>query len=328
MTYRPKTPTSHARPVQVESAVGGICGARTPDGHGVLLWPRAGGAFCAVVDSPERFLVDNSVSTVRTVLATGSGVRDTSVFTVGAGLYALVMARIGGIQTMRLYVANDANDPTSWSIRSTIQSVTEAGTVFSLPKSAGIPLVLPSGRWVLFCPGWRDEGDGTAARSWVSDDAGVSWTAGLNYAHTSTGLPFTEFVSAQTHQATSGLYGVSGSDAGGVAVGLALWRSTDSGTSWSMVDTGAYNTQPRLTAFAGDLYAMVAQRVYSATSPGTFAGWSDTGQQWVPAGDDADAQERERTRKAVSIGGSVFFFWTDRVARTLGGWSVGFIGAI
>lgn len=326
--FTPSTPNSYATPVTVEDATGGLCGARMPNGKGCLAWPNSGGVHFAVVDSTDDFQVDNVVTagSIGSVVANGSGVVASSVFCLDGDLFVIANARLSNRGTIKLYKANSPTAPTSWSLFTTIQDVASGPDYyFSDPLSAGIPLRLDSGRWVLVQPVYENAPGviAQAVSAWTSDNAGASFTRRVDYQHQYI-LNYTTGVAAQTARdpATGYLYFWSGSDAGGVTYGLALWRSTDAGTSWSIVNApgGAWFYEPHLTSIVDDgsiLYAagvQVDENIWSlSTVADNVNDFVSTGQSWHGPGHSANT----KTFKAVVTPGEVYYFWYNRVARTV-----------
>ena len=104
-----------ATPVTI-GVVDFVNGQETPDGHGILAWSDAGTFYCAILDSPEQFVVDGIVSTAgqrRTILA--GSVTVGSVWVWAGVLYAFVSVMQEGDSYTTVLQANDPNDPVSWS---------------------------------------------------------------------------------------------------------------------------------------------------------------------------------------------------------------------
>lgn len=336
--WEPETPITYARPVQDEDATAGLCGCELPGGGGCLVWPNGNDIRWAIVSSPDDFVVDDVVPSgdMHTLVALGGGVQQlhSSVFVVDGVLYCLVVARISNVGSIKLYEADDPDAPTSWSLKTTLQSVAAAGSKFGNNSGVGVPLILDSGRWVLPCPIW-DPGDGASfyaqnAGIWISDNDGTSFTKQLEYSHPYPGFPRTEDQAKVIAQdpATGDLWFTSSTSVSFVAVQTALWRSTDDGTSWTLVDGdgGNYATAPRFNPFVdneNNIYAAsmslaaggsISWGIYVYDGSGaTFADWTYTGESWPAPGSSPD----ERTFKAIVAGNGVYFFTLDQVMRVL-----------
>lgn len=335
-------PSVQAQPVQDESAAGGLCGAETPDGHGILVWPSSGGIHYAIVDSVRDFVVDDVVpaANIQTAVATGNGVHDTSVFVINGSLYILAHAQTATVGTTKLYKADNPNAPTSWALRNTLSSIDTTGIRVGSPHSIGIPLELPSGRWVLFCEGWEEGFSASysnAVRAWYSDDEGATFTPVLQYEHYSTGIPTVSFVSTQTaaHPSTGYLYASSGSGAGGVEYPLAWWESQNAGESWAIVDSSLdFYDDPLLSPFLSNGSTLFAQggggggggpwgadMFKLSGSAAVMTNWVDSGVFY-----SLDGTQDYETRKAIITSAGVFYFWLDKVSFMGAGWYVGFVG--
>lgn len=341
--WRPKTPTFYARPVQDEDATAGLCGAELPNGTGILLWPISGEIHCAIVSSPKQFVVDDVVplADVRVVATPGATVRATCVFMANGGLYCIANEHVSNVHTTRLYTANSATNPTSWS-SSVIYTAHAGGPVFGNPNGVGMPLVLDSGRWVFATKVY----DGPVTDThyevrmgvWVTDNDGGSWTRTLTYSHPYPAFGRVEFVSQNmAHDpATGDLFFCSGTSISFVEYQNALWQSTDDGDTWTIVDGdgGNYFTDPRLSPFVDN-----GITVYAAAPPQTglgdttfsifegagdqFTDWVDTGESWPAPGSGPD----ELTFRGVVTRKAVYFFTLDRVMRVAGGgWHTGYTG--
>lgn len=323
--YVPETPTAYARPVQDENATSGLCGAEMPNGKGCLVWEVGGDVHFAVVDSPSDFIVNDVVplGDIGVVVADGLAIPAPSVFYLDGELWCIVNAHTNTWSTSRgsikLYKANSPTVPTSWSLFTTIQDVPASREFFfSRPRSAGIPLRLDSGRWVLPTMSWESNAFLTGAHVgvWTSDNAGASFTRRLDYSHASTGLPLLTHQSGQTAQepTTGNLYIYSGCDGG--ATGMILWESTDSGTSWTAIQTDQdWYTTPHITPILesdGTLYAagqVINTTVYSLIGDADFASdFTSTGTGWAAPGSSPDY-----TFRAVIASAGVYFFTADQV---------------
>lgn len=338
--WSPFTPNSYATPVQVEDATGGLCGAELPDGRGILVWPNGNNIRFAIVDSPLSFIVDDVVPAedIQTAVAMADVVyHRTAVYMANGGLYITSVVRryVGGViyGFTTIYKANSPTNPSSWSLHCTLQTDSAQGAQFASSHGAGIPLILESGRWVLINPIF--EGSlGTFPQfwamyvgGWYSDDDGLTFTQTVAYKHIYFFVRVDQMsVQIARSPITGYLYFTSGSSAGGPEYTQALWRSTDSGTSWSIVNVpnGAfgddYYTKPHITAFVDNgqmLFAMGGGSVYylDPTTPGTeVLDWKYTGDAWAAPG----ASVQEVTQKAIVTTRGLYFFTYNQVMRVLG----------
>lgn len=341
----PKSPSSYARPVQDEDATAGLCGAELPNGTGILLWPNGGEIHCAIVSSPKQFIVDDVVplADVRVVATPGTTIRGTCVFMANGGLYCIANEHVSNVCTIRLYTANSTSNPTSWSA-STIYTDHAGGPVFGNPNGVGMPLVLDSGRWVFATKVYdgptSDTHYETRMGVWITDNDGSSWTRTLTYSHPYPAFGRVEFVSQELaiDPATGYLFMCSGTSISGVTYQNALWRSTDSGSNWTIMDGdgGNYFTAPRLSPFVDNgikVYASVPPQtglgdstfsIFEYDGSGTlFTDWTDSGETWAAPGSGPD----ELTFRGVVTRKGVYFFTLDKVMYVAaGGWHTGYTG--
>ncbi len=336
------TPPGYARPVQDEDATLGLCGAELADGSGILMWPvDSGEVHFALVSSPDDFVVDDVVPSgdIQVAYDTGTPSGGTvasppqsSVFVVDGELYSISVSRSGGVGNVDLWIADDPINPTSFSLLTNIQTAdASSGDHFGSYMGAPIPLILDSGRWVLVGPRFSTEGLtfwwAQNVGAWYSDDDGATWTDVLNYQHVYF-FTRTDTMSKQCARdpITGDLFFTSMATTSFVAVQTALWRSTDDGESWTLVDGdgGNYDTDPRLTTFVDNESRVFAATMFLSGGPNwriyeydgsgtTFDDFDDTGEQWLAAGATPD----ENTFKAVVAGYGVYFFTLDQVMRVL-----------
>lgn len=342
--WQPVTPTFYARPVQVESATAGISGAAMPDGRGVLVWPNGGRARFAVVDSPQAFLIDDIVESgdIGTIV-TGSVVR-TAVYNIDGEIYVTVVTWTGSFTTTVIYQADDPSDPSAgWTLAGTLQSDNTPGSFFgTLEWGAGVPIKLPSGRWVMGCGGWEvgfppsAPASGSFVHAYYSDGGAAGpWNRTLLYGHHLSGFPRLEWVNAQVAHdpATGDLFHYSMSS---TTNEYTIWRSQDSGGSWTQYNssnglTGAGSWQMSFPLDNGTYaYAihggliLVGDGANGALTSANVdtGGWSDTGESWLAPGMTGDLN----TRKLLVVGSAVFAFTLDEVAKLASEWFVGFVG--
>lgn len=334
--FYPATPDFYARPVQDEDATAGLSGAELDDGTGILLWAYQSDVRFALVSSPLDFVVDDVVplADIQTALSTGGNIEGTSVFTANGGLYFLIEWRDAFSGFVELYQADDNLVPTSWSLKSLLQTAdTTSGNVFGTNRGCGHPLILDDGRWVLCSPRYTTEGGtfwrGMNVGAWYSDDDGTSWVSTVNYGHV---YFFTraEVMSRQVgvDPITGDLYFSSSTTTSFVESQTTWWRSTDLGSSFFIADSGGgnYGTEPRNTlvvhngtnayTMEADLSAggSISWGIYSNTNgPGSqFTDWAWTSEKWLAPGASPD----EKTMKAVVTRitvNAIFYFTLDQV---------------
>lgn len=340
--WRPRAPTFFARPVLDEDATGGpLCGAELPDRTGCLVWANGGNVRFAHTPDTATWLVDDSVPAADygTVVATGNTIYGTTVFVAAGSLYAIVSHTTGSLHKIELYVANNVNLPTSWTYKSTIWSFAASGGFFGNPEGTGHPIILASGRWVFaskMVDGVPSSFRAVNLRITTSDDNGTTWTERYFYGHDVT-FPRTEFVGAHigTDPATGNLWVMSGTSISGPAHQIALHRSVDDGTTWTIEHAAGYpytNPQPipflnngsELWAFDAKYFLTFMRYITGSDGFPDSTGWFNSGTSWVAPGAsyyDSGQQRGIVTRKAV------YFFMGDQVMRVLGGgWHTGYTG--
>lgn len=334
--WRPSTPASFARPVQDESATGGLTGCETPDGHGVLVWVVSGGVHFAVVNSPRSFIIDDVVPLADVqVMMTAGTIYGACVFSHGGATYCLVGLNTPHTFSVDIYEADDPNEPTSWSIRSTVYSEHhDAGAgSFGLGGGQAPALILDNGRWVVGTKTGGSPLDNTfqawVVRIFTSDDVGLTWSQRLYFEHPNI-FPRTEFAATQMAQdpVTGNLWWSSGTSISATDMNN-LWRSTDGGGSWShnTSDLGAERLIPAIDNNT-QVYALgPGGSVFEYDGSGfLFSDWVDTGQDWVAPGVTPDGLY-EQTVHATTTAHGVYFFLRDQVMFVRrGGWHTGFTG--
>lgn len=328
----PATPTTYARPVQDESATLGLTGCATPDGHGVLVWNVSGAVHYARVTSPAQFLVDDVVPTgdIATLMTAGT-VYGSVVFSDGVDLFCVVGSNRSNVFYCEIYKANNANNPTSWSVLSTPYTNHAGGSAFGIGGGQCPPLILNSGRWVLGTKTSDGPTDDTFHAWWVriftSDDSGVTWTQRMEFDHVNI-FPRTEYAATQMARdpVTGYLWWRSGTSISATDQNN-LWRSTDNGLTWakSTSENPANRFHPAIDNGV-NIYGLDTDGdilVYDG-SGFTFGDWTDTGENWSASGATLDGSFEHTTHSTVTIQG-VYFFVRDQVMfvarRNL--WTVG-----
>lgn len=331
--YTPSTPTSFARPVQVRDATGGLSGVETPDGHGVLMWANSGEIFCAVVDTPMDFIVDDIVPLIdiRTVASPGGTIYGTSVFMANSDLLCVSHEHVSNRCHVRVRKANNPNDPTIWTVLSDIWDRNSGGPFFGDPSGCGVPLIMDSGRWVYGgkgCEGFSDAFQAVNAIVYTSDDSGASWQQRLIYAHPNF-FPRTEFTSDHIaiDPVTGFLWWMSGTTISFVSHQIAIWHSADDGTTWTISSAGTtVYTQPHIQPAINsgtNIYAIPNDGgIYVYDGSGyDVTDWIYTGENWAAPGvhKDPDVPGKPQTTKMVITSFGVFFFVFDQVMFTPSG---------
>ncbi len=323
--YVPVTPTSFAQPVLDETAddQGGLTGCETPDGHGVLAWDNSNEAHFAVLDSPLDFLIDDIVplADIGVIMSGADAVYGVSVFSAIGETFCAVNSNTSSLFSTEIYIADNANVPTSWSVYSTVfTQASPSGTTFGNGQMSGTPLILDSGRWVFGTKTQVGPGFGVwCTRIFTSDDDGVTWTQRLFFEHfvfpagRLDGIsgnmaldPITEDIFYRSSTVTSSAY-----------MNI-MWRSQDDGINWAHGLSDL--TIPYLSPVVHNdtnVYAMAVDGVMyvydgSGVEP---SDWDSTGTNWAASGVFLDGRMMHGT--VTSLG--IFFFVRDQVMFTPGG---------
>jgi hypothetical protein len=181
---RPVPPWTSGMPLVLLGCLG-LNGVETPGGKMVLVWNNGQGSFgqmtrLAVLDAPHLLAVDGAVTADMVRLmhtTTGSDWSwRPSIMELGGELVVTIMhthPASPSVHTVKVYVADDAEDPVAWEERGTIVSGSYTpGTVGNNVEGGSI-YQMESGRWV-FSGGWVNGGSRSGV--FYSDDRGASWT--------------------------------------------------------------------------------------------------------------------------------------------------------
>jgi hypothetical protein len=223
------------------------------------MWPNGAEIHYAILDDMSSMRHDNVVEAgdIQTALSLYHVWR-CSVFRVGSDLFFSVLGSTSATERdwFRIYKANSASNPTSWSMHAELnpgQNWTLSGYIhFGGTMISGVPLILDSGRWVITgalaitnhsFTGWFSR----LASVWYSDDGGSSWTSAGTWNHGGIGGrqafmspqialdPITGHLWITATWAEGGFFGGNWN---------ATWRSTNNGASWSKIANVAFGIQP------------------------------------------------------------------------------------
>lgn len=243
--YIPRDDPLYVIPCQ-QGSVYNLSIAITPNRQGILGWydPDANEMRCAVVPDFDDCFTDNVVAPgdVRTVWASPAiprRIHTGSIWAWDGFLYAFVsMSRrttpASPQGRTHLFVADDIENPTSWSFLSEVQNLANPNYGPFTVREGGVPTVLDTGRWVLPFHSWVTFGltateDGIGI--YTSDDSGVTWVPRVR-----SRLPAGQGGSAGPQSTTIALEPSSGELWFGSRIGPGdQWRpysSSDSGGSW------------------------------------------------------------------------------------------------
>jgi hypothetical protein len=336
--WTPVEVDSYARPVQVEDATRGLCGVELPNGKGLLTWSTGANARFAVVDSPEKWVEDDVVSSPQALTSFSSGtVFRVACGLVGSALIATIQRVVGTEGQVQLWQANSVLNPSSWTLRGNVQQLVLDGNA-SPPDPcmiAGVPVIY-GGKWVL--PGTSFANDigswSMRAGVWTSPNGVAGWSRVVNQGY-ATGGRFLNFQSGQVGIDPDGrLVWWSSTDAEGtVADSRHGWRSAlNDPDTWTFKFRSLDDGAPGFVAFpirvGGVTLVQQGSGVlrWSETDPSDFTNWTGAVGLWRADGGTSTAPAR--TMRAVVTSRGVYFFWLDRVSfiskRTL--WRIGRIG--
>ena len=191
--FIPEDMLLYTTPVQVTGhAVNNLTIAQTPLNKAIFGWSSGGIFYCAVrndfedvwrddvvPDGDERVVVNNLAFTESALLG--------SLWVDRGELYCAVKllrtSSPASIGRSVCYVANDVENPTSWTERGVISTHSGVTPLLDV-NEAGPPTILDSGRWVLPFPVWgvfvfTDFADRSGLS--ISDDRGISWTVVISH---------------------------------------------------------------------------------------------------------------------------------------------------
>lgn len=280
VNYIPNDNPEYVVPVQ-QGSVYNLCVALTPAGQGICGWydPTAnsgrGEYRVAVVPDFDDVFTDDVVppGDVRTAYSSATRTVYTgSLWAWNGLLYIFVSTWLTTNGRIECYVADDIENPVSWTLVGTVQSHTGPAP-FNNPtvREAGIPTVTDSGRWILpfhsyltFALAELTDGLGL----FTSDDSGANWTTRISFRRTAL------LGGSAGPQATTVGYEPGTDDYwfGARIGGVNQWRpyqSTDDGSTWAVNDRTEGNVYPAyfmdngttmyasiLTAASADIYAI------------------------------------------------------------------------
>lgn len=336
-----------------EDSSGGITACTLTDGRAIVMWPNSARVRYAIVDGgmgSVRRTGSVTAAMTQTALGPVYELLRCAVFRVGDDLFFSALGSTSPTERhwQRVYKANSASNPTSWSLHAEIHAginMTIGGVIdFGGNITTGTPTILPSGRWVFtgahvyYNPsltGWYGRHGGI----WTSDNGGVSWTKRAELSEGGIGSRVNRFSPQIVQNPSNGNLYVMYE----VASGARTMVSTNDGTSWSnlgvtppghatqlYLDNGTtmYAVNPNSTTadiytFSGSAYSYTGSSIWD---PEIQSGQSFTtvaNSFYGPFGNGGD-----NTRFIVDSG-KVWYFVDQYMARPRRSWwagEVGFIG--
>ena len=193
--YVPTDLTVTNRPQRIEGCKG-LNGVETPGGKVVVVWnvgePDGGygtAIHAAVLDAPYQLGINSVVTAdmIRDVLtlpgiSDDAVIRRPSIMMLGDELVVVVTIveyhETGTDYTLSVLVADDPEDPVSWTLRGNIWQDTSTGGAWGNPPDGGSIYQMESGRWV-FSGTWVQD-NSIRSGTWSSDDRGESWSSGIS----------------------------------------------------------------------------------------------------------------------------------------------------
>lgn len=167
-----------------------LTAARTPVGRVCLMWVQDGNVSCAILDDYEDTFRNNVVApaNIRNVWdQTGQNryADIASVWCDGDDLFCAIRTRTtieGQPNWVRCYMANNAENPTSWAHRGWVWTGTQGGEAQRPPaivsvNHGGPAHITDAGRWILPMGGWGSMfGDAVDVSALASSaDRGLTW---------------------------------------------------------------------------------------------------------------------------------------------------------
>lgn len=325
-SYAPADVAAVVRPTSFEPS-SDLSVAVTPGGKAVYGWTNGNRYRFAVAPSLRESLSNGYFTSASDVMSAPT-VYNGAVWVDGGDLFAAVRHRSGNTGTTTCYVANDAENPTSWSIRGTVVSYAAGGSgVVNLPYGGPV-FVSSTGTWVLPMPGWGNLfGLTDFVNLYISTNRGASWySAGLEYRSGAfDGLESGPMSSTLVEDPVTGyIYwwrGTEDNHRGQVCV------SMDGGLSWTIGST--YSNFPALHLYADDgsatMYAARPSgstwRAYRIVDPMNPTSYVDTGVTLIN-----NAHDRSFKFIKGDVGAEYLVVSGDRITFRSGGWKIGEVG--
>ena len=329
--YVPDAGNAYAIPVQFGS-VWNLCPAFTCEpgrDFALLGWvDRTANEYrIARVNPTADMFEDDSVSVgdMRVVWSSGSRTIHTGcIAVIDEQLFAFISSRLTTNGLIECYIANDVENPTSWTLRGTIQTHTSPSPPGTLSvRNAGPPTVTPTGRWLLPMHSWTTFAASAledAIGLFVSDDQGVTWTMKVSFRK---GALFGGTAGSQstciTWDPISNQY-VFGAHVGS-STQWVVYTSSDNGTTWTSSADIVGSIDPIFYASTG--LALYAARhistdlyLYRVGDPTVFASWTDLGLIGIDGG-SSDQDDGIQIIPMISSCGheGMVFTMKDRITR-------------
>ena len=324
--YVPK-PGYFVTPVQI-GTVNNLTAARTPAGRVILAWNDGNDFLLSVLEDSQDIYRDNVVGpddyrTVFSIPPTGQ-ILHGSVWVDGLDLFcAIAYIDINGGGYSKCYIADNAENPVTWTLRGQIDGQGPNGGGIIDISSCGPATITRTGRWVIpfnawFAYGGSAPSDGSGL--FTSVDRGLTWTVLVE------------------HRQPPSLSGTSGPIANTIAqdpvTGNLYWSyywgplsnegrilsSTDGGATWTTVD----NDTPTQYNF----YTDNGTKFYAASEgPGYYRAWEVVTpadpSTWVDTGINIINSNQTPQFQFIVLGCNFAVIETNHVAVARGGWIVG-----
>lgn len=313
------------------AAVNNLTLARTPVGRIVLGWNEGNVFFVAVLDDAQDAFRNNVVgpNDRRTAFSTAGSLDHGSIWVDDGNLYmAVVYFTTDGSGRVECYVANDAENPTSWTLRGTIDSQAYGGGGFHSINSIGPVTITASGRWVIPCDAviaYAGAAPSDGSGLFTSDDNGATWTAIVQHRRaplfSGTSGPIGNTIAQDP---TTGFLYWSHYDGPGANQSF-IYESQDDGASWALIQANAavawhfYTDDGDTKFYAAAANGTGGWNAWEVTDPATN-GFIDTGIQIINSNQNADQFQFH------VLGCMLAVVDKNRVANGMaGGWMIHFI---
>lgn len=183
--YVPR-PGFYVTPVQIGS-VNNLTVCRTPAGRAILAWNDGNVFYTCVLDDPKDVFRNNVVAESRrwTAFSVPIGLLRGSIWLEGCDLFfavAYLDSDLAG--RSECYIANDSENPTSWTLRGTMDFEAYNGGGIVDSSSVGPVTVTSTGRWILPFTAWvayAGAAPSDASGLFTSDNRGVTWTTHVEH---------------------------------------------------------------------------------------------------------------------------------------------------
>lgn len=243
-------PGYYKTPVQVGD-VANLTIAQTPEGHAILAWIDSTGTdtfYLAIREDFSDIYKDNVVPIEdRRVIRSYDLIQSASIWVDNGQLFAAIQYTITGTPNQsytQCLIANDAEDPTSWALRGTIDYQADV-QIFDIFSCGPVTVIGDTGRWLMPIGTYNPYATAAADYSSLvtSIDRGITWSIVASFRNTplifgGTTGPVSDTIAQDP--VTGYVYW---SHHAGPLGNAFVYRSTDLGATWAVLDSSSYTWQ-------------------------------------------------------------------------------------